>query len=70
MDPEPHLKPDKKWFQLSGNDGKLKVERGTDLDDDDMQFEINKIVKWCETWSMEISLEKCKVMHLRKQIKP
>ena len=35
-----------------------------------MQFDINKIVKWFYTWSMELSPEKCKIMHLRKQIKP
>ena len=32
---------------------KLIVELGTDRDDDDIQFNINKIVESCETWSME-----------------
>ena len=32
-----------------------------------MQSDINKIVKWRETWSMKLSPEKCKVIHLRKQ---
>ena len=31
-------------FELYADDGKLKVELGTDRDDDDMQFGINKIV--------------------------
>ena len=52
------------------DDGKLIVEIGTDRENDDMQSEINKIVKWCETWSMELSPEKCKVMHLGKQTNP
>ena len=33
----------------------------------DMQTDINKIVEWCNTWSMELSTEKCQVMHLGKQ---
>ena len=37
-----------------------------------MQSDINKIVKWCETWSMElcqlrIVIKKCKEMHLGKK---
>ena len=43
---------------------KLIVDLGADRDDDDMQFNINRIVKWCETWSIELSLEKYKIMHL------
>ena len=35
----------------------------SDRDDDDMQSDINKIVKWYKTWFMELSPEKCKVMH-------
>ena len=35
-----------------------------------MQSDINKIVKWCKTWSMELSPEKCKVMHLGTQTNP
>ena len=46
------------------------MELGTDRDDDDMQSDINNIVKWCETWSMELSPEKCKFMHLGKQTNP
>ena len=57
-------------FKLYTDDGKLIVELGTDQDDKDMQSYINKIIKWCETWSMELSPEKCKVMHLGKQTNP
>ena len=32
-----------------------------------MQIDIDKIVEWCKTWSMELSPEKCKFMHLGKQ---
>ena len=35
-----------------------------------MQYDINRIVRWCEAWSMELSPEKCKVMHLEKQSNP
>ena len=35
-----------------------------------MQSDINKIVKWCKTSSMELSPEKCKIMHLGKQTNP
>ena len=37
-----------------------------------MQYDINRIVKWSETWSMEFSLspEKCKIMHVGKQTNP
>jgi hypothetical protein len=35
-----------------------------------MQTDIDKIVGWCKTWSMELSPEKCKVMHLGKQSNP
>ena len=35
-----------------------------------MQSDINNIVKWCETRSMEISSEKCKVMHSEKVTNP
>ena len=45
-------------FKLYEDDGKLIVELGTDRDDDDMQHNINMIVKWCETWYMELSPEK------------
>ena len=48
----------------------LIVELGTDRDNDDMQSDINRIVRWCETWYMELGPEKCKVMHLGKQSNP
>ena len=37
-----------------------------------MQYDIKRIVKWCETWSMEFGLspEKCKIMHVGKQTNP
>ena len=35
-------------FELYANDGKLIVELGTDRGDDDMQSDINRIVKWRE----------------------
>ena len=35
-----------------------------------MQSNINRIVKWCEIWSMELSPEKCKIMHLGNQLNP
>ena len=35
-----------------------------------MQYDIDKIVEWSKTWSMEIVLKKCKVMHLGKQSNP
>ena len=35
-----------------------------------MQSDVNMIVEWCETWYMELSPEKCKVMHLGKQTNP
>ena len=54
-------------FKLYADDGKLIEDLGTYRDDEDMQFDISKIVKWCETWSMELSPEKFKVMHLEKQ---
>ena len=54
-------------FKLYADDGKLIIELGADRDDDDMQSNINKIVKWCKTWSMELTPEKCKGMHLGKQ---
>ena len=50
-------------FKLNADDGKLIVELGTDLNDDDMQSDINKIVECYGTWSMELSPERCKVMH-------
>ena len=34
---------------------KVIVELGNDRDDDHMQYDINRIVKWCETWYMELS---------------
>ena len=40
-------------FKLYADDGKLIVELRTDRDNDDMQSDMNKIVKWCESWSME-----------------
>ena len=54
-------------FKLNADNEKLIVELGTDRDDDDMQSDINKIVKWCETWSMKLSPEKYKSMHFGKQ---
>ena len=35
-----------------------------------MQYDKNKIVEWYETWSMKLSLDKCKVMHLGKRSNP
>ena len=35
-----------------------------------MQTDMEKKVEWCKTWSMELSQEKCKVMHLGKQSSP
>ena len=32
-----------------------------------MQADINRIVEWCDTLSMELSPEKCKIIHLGKQ---
>ena len=46
------------------------VELVADRDDDDMQSDIKKIVKWCETWSMELNSESCKIMHLGRQSSP
>ena len=57
-------------YKLDADDGKLIVELEIDRDDKDKQYVINRIVKWCETWSMEISPEKCKIMHLGKQTNP
>ena len=54
-------------FKLNADDGKLIIELGADRHDDDIQSDIKKIVKWCKTWSIELTPEKCKVMHLRKQ---
>ena len=48
----------------------MMVELGTDQDDDDMQSNINMIVKRCETWSVEFSPEQCKVMSFGKQLNP
>ena len=44
-------------------------EIGTNRGNYDMQSDINKIFKWCETLSMELNPEKCKVLHLGKQTK-
>jgi hypothetical protein len=57
-------------LKLYADDGKLIVELGTDRDNDDMQADINRIIEWCETWSMELSPEKCKIMHLGNQKDP
>ena len=38
-------------FKFYADDGEL----GTDRDDDDMQSDINRIVRWCKTWYMELS---------------
>ena len=59
-------------MKIYPDDGKLAVELWTYQDDDDIQSDINKIVKWCDTWFMLLSREKCKVgsMHLRKQSSP
>jgi hypothetical protein len=54
-------------FILYADNGKLIVELRADRDDDGMQSDIYRIVKCCETWSMELSPKKCKVMHLGKQ---
>ena len=54
-------------FKLYADYEKLIVELGTDRDDDDMQYDKNRTVKWCETWSMESSPEKLKIIHLGKQ---
>ena len=35
-----------------------------------MKFDINRIVKWCETWSMGLSPANCKVIYLGKQLNP
>ena len=35
-----------------------------------MQFDINRIDKWCETWYMELSPENGKIMHVGKQTNP
>ena len=35
-----------------------------------MRNDIDNILEWCKTWSMELSQEKCKDMHLGKQSSP
>ena len=45
-------------FRLIADDGKFTVELGIDRDDDCMKSEINRIVKWSVTWSMELITEK------------
>ena len=57
-------------FKLYADYGKLKEEFGTDRDTDDVQSDLNKKVRQCETWSMELSPEKCNVMHLGQQTTP
>ena len=51
-------------FKLYADDGKLIVYHGTDREDDDMQYGINMIVKWRETWYMGPSPEKYKIINL------
>ena len=57
--------PDKltRKIKLYANDGKLIVDLRNDRDDGDVQSHINRIVKWCEAWSMEPCPEKYKGMH-------
>ena len=52
------------------DDGKIIVELRTDTDSDEAQDDINKIINWCKIWSMELSPEKCKVMHMGSQLNP
>ena len=47
----------------------FRFTNGTNRGNYDMQSDINKIFKWCETLSMELNPEKCKVLHLGKQTK-
>ena len=49
---------------------KLIVELGTDHNDGDKQSDINKIVKCSDTWSIGLSTEKCKIIHLGNQKNP
>ena len=57
-------------FKLYADDGKLIVELGADLDDDNTQSDINRIVEFCETWTMKLSLDKCKVIDFGIQSNP
>ena len=55
-------------FKLYADNRKLIVELGTYREDGDIQSDIN----WteCETWSMKLSQEKCKIMDLGNQPSP
>ena len=41
-------------FKLLADDGKLIEELGPDRDNDDIQSDINMIVTWFKTFSMEL----------------
>ena len=46
-------------LKFYADNGKIIVALWTDRDNDDMQSDINKIINWCETWSMKFSQETC-----------
>ena len=55
-------------FKLYADNGKLIVELRPHRYE--MLSDINRIIKWCDTWSMEQRPEKSNAMHLGKQSNP
>ena len=50
---------------MYADDSKLIAESEAE-EDNGLQMDLNKVVSWCETWSMCLNGAKCKVMHCGK----
>ena len=50
---------------IYADDSKLMAPMSEDeLRNNYLQADIDKIVKWCNTWKMKLNISKCKVMHM------
>ena len=50
---------------MYADDSKIIAESECDKDNG-LQEDLNRVVEWCDTWSMSLNAAKCKVMHCGK----
>ena len=51
------------------DDAKLGHLVNSETDQDQLQYCLNKLLEWAETWCMEFNTNKCKVMHIGRKNK-
>jgi len=54
----------KSRVSMFADDTKLVSSTGSDKECDCLQDDLNKLIKWVDSWQMMFNIDKCKVMHI------